>query len=200
MKLAVLISGRGSNMATLIEACESPDYPAEIVLVLSDRAGATGLAHAMDRGIATRVIDHEAFDERVDFEADVTKAIEAAGAELVCLAGFMRLVTDSFVERWHDRLINIHPSLLPAFKGLNTHQRALDAGARFAGCTVHFVDARLDAGPILAQATVPVLDEDSAESLAGRILKEEHRIYTEAIQLVLSGKFRIEGRRVIRRL
>ena len=193
MKLAVLISGRGSNMATLIEACESRDYPAEIVLVLSDRAGAAGLAHATARGIATRVIDHEAFDERADFEADVSAAIEASGAELVCLAGFMRLLTDGFVERWRDRLINIHPSLLPAFKGLNTHQRALDAGARFAGCTVHFVRAQMDEGPIIIQAAVPVRGDDTAESLAERVLVMEHRCYPLAVRWMAEGRVRVTG-------
>lgn len=196
MKLAVLISGRGSNMAALIEACETPDYPAEIVLVLSDRDGAAGLARAAARDIATRVIDHEAFDERVDFEAEVSAAIEAAGADLVCLAGFMRLVTDSFVERWRDRLINIHPSLLPAFKGLNTHQRALDAGARFAGCTVHFVRAQMDEGPIIIQAAVPVRGDDTAESLAERVLAMEHRCYPLAVRWMAEGRVRVTGETV----
>jgi phosphoribosylglycinamide formyltransferase-1 len=190
LKLAVLISGRGSNLQPLIDACARPDYPAEIVLVISNVPGAYGLERARKANIAALTIDHRQFPEREAFEAKVTEAIAASGAELVCLAGFMRLLTPSFAARWQGRMINIHPSLLPAYPGLHTHARAIADGAKTAGCTVHFVVAEVDAGPIIAQAEVPILPGDDADTLAARVLVEEHRIYPEAVRLIAEGKFR----------
>jgi len=195
--VAVMISGRGSNMAALIEACKDPGFPAEIVLVLSNRGEAKGLETAAAAGIATEIIDYRGKGSRAAFEDAASEAIERAGAELVCLAGFMRLLSSHFVDRWRDRLINIHPSLLPAFPGLNTHERALEAGVRITGCTVHFVRAEMDNGPIIVQAAVPVTHKDTAETLAARILTLEHQIYPLALCLVASGKARLVGERVI---
>ncbi|MCG8559185.1 MAG: phosphoribosylglycinamide formyltransferase, partial [Hyphomicrobiales bacterium] len=170
-RVGVLISGRGSNMQALIAACRAPDYPAEIVLVVSNRPGAPGLAHAEAAGIATQTVDHKAFATREAFETELDGALRAAQVEIVCNAGFMRLLTGWFVERWRDRQLNIHPSLLPAFKGLDTHQRAIAAGVRIAGCTVHFVRTEMDAGPIVAQAAVPVRADDTPDTLAARVLE-----------------------------
>ena len=196
LKTGVLISGRGSNMAALAEACADPAFPAEIDLVLSNRPGAAGLARAEEFGIPTAEVDHRAFPDRAAFDAAVTARLEAAGVEFICLAGFMRLFTAAFVERWRDRLLNIHPSLLPAFRGLDTHERALAAGVRLHGCTVHFVRPELDDGPIVMQAAVPVLPGDTADSLAARVLAQEHRIYPAALRLVADGAVRVEGARV----
>jgi phosphoribosylglycinamide formyltransferase-1 len=187
-RVAILISGRGSNMAALIEAARDPDYPAEIVLVVSSRPEAEGLAHAAAAGIATAVVDHTAFAGKAAFEAALDARLAEASAEIVCLAGFMRLLSPGFVERWRDRLINIHPSLLPAFPGLDTHARAISAGAKVHGCTVHFVRAAMDDGPIIAQTEVPVLPGDTPESLAARVLVAEHRLYPEALADVAAGK------------
>jgi phosphoribosylglycinamide formyltransferase 1 len=195
--VAVMISGRGSNMAALIEACADPGFPAEIVLVLSNREDAKGLETAAAAGIATKVIDYRGKGSREAFEDAAIEALEETGAEYVCLAGFMRLLSGHFVERWRDRLINIHPSLLPAFPGLNTHERALQSGVKITGCTVHFVRAEMDNGPIIAQAAVPVSDRDTADTLAARVLKLEHQIYPLALSLVASGKARVAGERVI---
>jgi len=189
-RVAVLISGRGSNMAALIEAAKAPDYPAEIALVLSNRPDAAGLAYASAAGIATTIIDHRKFGkDREAFERELQAALEAKGIELICLAGFMRLLTPWFVTSWSGRLLNIHPALLPAFKGLNTHERALEAGAKTHGATVHFVVPEMDSGPIIVQAEVPVLDGDTADSLATRVLAVEHRIYPEALRRVAEGEF-----------
>ena len=196
LKVGVLISGRGSNLQALIDACAAADFPAEIVLVLSNEADAYGLTRAGDAGIATAVIDHRGFGDRPAFEAAVTDRLEAAGVDLVCLAGFMRLLTAGFVDNWRDRLINIHPSLLPSFKGLDTHARALDAGVRITGCTVHFVREEMDAGPIIIQAAVPVRPDDDTDSLAARVLEAEHRIYPAALRLIGSGQVRVAGERV----
>ena len=196
LKLAVLISGRGSNLQALIEACASKDYPAEIALVISNETGAQGLVRAHDAGLPAKVIDHRDFADREAFEADLTSAIESSGADLVGLAGFMRLLTAGFVDRWHDRLINIHPSLLPAFRGLNTHARVLEAGARITGCTVHFVRAEMDDGPIIAQTAVPVLPDDTEETLAARVLEAEHRTYPLAVRLIAEGRVRVVNNRV----
>ncbi|MBM3538955.1 MAG: phosphoribosylglycinamide formyltransferase [Alphaproteobacteria bacterium] len=192
-RVAVLISGRGSNLQALIDAARAPDYPAEIVRVIANVPEAGGLARAADAGIAVETIDHRKFPNRPAFEAVLDAAIRASGAELVCLAGFMRLLTASFVEAWRDRLINIHPSLLPAFPGLDTHGRALAAGVRFAGCTVHFVRAEMDSGPIIVQAAVPVLPGDDEQRLAARVLAAEHRAYPLALALVASGRTRVSG-------
>ncbi|MBM3950104.1 MAG: phosphoribosylglycinamide formyltransferase [Rhodospirillales bacterium] len=197
LKLAVLISGRGSNLQALIDACRDPAYPAEIVLTLANEPDALGLERAKAAGVATHVIDHRNFPDRAAFENQLTRAIEASGAGLVCLAGFMRLLGAGFVRRWRDRMINIHPSLLPAFKGLHTHERVIEAGARFAGCTVHFVRENMDEGPIIAQAAVPVRPEDTAETLAARVLAQEHVIYPHAVRLIAEGRVRIEGERAV---
>lgn len=196
MKIGVLISGRGSNMISLAGACAAPDFPAEIALVLSNEPSAAGLDHAAGLGLATDAIDHRAFPDRTTFEAALTDRLEDAGVELVCLAGFMRLLTQGFVGHWHNRMINIHPSLLPSFKGLDTHARALAAGVQLAGCTVHFVRPEMDEGPIILQAAVPVLPDDTPDSLAARVLVQEHRIYPAALRLVASGAARVDGERV----
>lgn len=195
---AVLISGRGSNMAALLAAAADPSYPARIVLVLSNRPDAPGLAHAAAAGVPTAVVDHRAFrGDRAAFEAAMTERLQAAGVEIVALAGFLRVLTEGFVRRWQDRLVNIHPSLLPAFPGLDTHARALAAGVKIHGCTVHLVRPGVDEGPILAQAAVPVLPEDTAETLAARVLAEEHRIYPPALAALAAGRVRVEGGRAV---
>jgi phosphoribosylglycinamide formyltransferase-1 len=193
-RVAVLISGRGSNMAALIEAAKDPAYPAEIVLVASNRPDAAGLDFARQAGIATEVVDHRRFGkDREAFERALQQVLETHRVELICLAGFMRLLTPWFVSRWAGHLINIHPALLPAFKGLDTHTRALAAGARTHGATVHFVVPEMDSGPIIAQGEVEVRADDNAETLAARVLAVEHRIYPEALRLVAEGRVRIVG-------
>ncbi len=196
MKVGVLISGRGTNLQALIDACGAPDFAAEICLVVSNEAGAAGLGRAKRAGIATQFISDRDFPDPESFEAALDRALTAAGAELVCLAGFMRLLSAGFVERWRDRLINIHPSLLPAFRGLNTHARVLEAGTRFSGCTVHFVRPAVDNGPIIVQAVVPVLPGDDTDSLAARVLEQEHRCYPLALRLIAEGRVRVENERV----
>ena len=186
LKVGVLISGRGSNLAALIAACADPAFPAEIVLVLSNKADAQGLRRAAEAGLATALVDHRG-RSREAFEQAVDAALRQAGVELICLAGFMRLFTAGFVARWPDRILNIHPSLLPAFKGLHVQEQALAAGVRISGCTVHVVRAAMDAGPIVAQAAVPVLEGDSADSLAERILAADHRLYPLALRLCVVG-------------
>ena len=196
-RTAILISGRGSNMQALIEAAGASDYPAEIVLVTSNRPDAPGLAWAKERGLKTFAINHKEYATREAFEASLQEALEDAGTELVALAGFMRLMTPGFVERWRDRMINIHPSLLPSFKGLHTHERALAAGLRITGCTVHFVRTEMDAGPIIAQAAVAVLNGDTPDALAARVLEAEHGLYPLALSLVASGRVRCDGEKII---
>lgn len=191
---AVLISGRGSNMVKLVEAARDPAYPAEIALVLSNRALVPGLVYAEEQGIPTAVVESRAFKgDRAGFEAAMDAVLARHGIELVALAGFMRVLTEGFVERWRDRLINIHPSLLPSFRGLDTHARALAAGVRLHGCTVHLVRHGVDEGPILAQAAVPVLPDDDEAALAARVLAEEHRIYPAALAWLAGGRVRVEG-------
>ncbi|SON56324.1 Phosphoribosylglycinamide formyltransferase [Hartmannibacter diazotrophicus] len=197
LRIGILISGGGSNMAALVKAAGEADFPAEVAVVVSNRAGAGGLAKAEAAGIATAVIDHKAFPDREAFDAAIDETLAAHGVEFVCLAGFMRLLTEGFVTRWHNRMINIHPALLPLFKGLNTHQRALDAGVKFHGATVHFVRFGMDEGPIIAQGAVPVLASDDAATLAARVLGAEHRIYPLALRLVASGRARVEGEKVV---
>jgi phosphoribosylglycinamide formyltransferase-1 len=197
LKVGILISGRGSNMLALIEACRAPGFPAEIALVLSNEKDAAGLARAAAAGIATRVVDHRPFGkDRPRFERALTAALEEHGTELICLAGFMRMLTGGFVDRWQDRLINIHPSLLPAFRGLDTHRRALEAGVRLHGCTVHFVRAAMDEGPIIVQAAVPVLGGDDEARLAARVLAAEHRCYPLALKLFADRRLRVVNERV----
>lgn len=187
-RVGILISGRGSNMSALIEAARSPDYPAEIVGVLSNRAAAPGLATAAAEGIATASLAQSKFPTRDMFEDVMTQTLESWEVDIVCLAGFMRILGDDFVNHWSGRMINIHPSLLPLYKGLHTHERALADGARVHGCTVHFVTPGLDEGAAILQAEVPVLPGDTVDSLAARVLIEEHRIYPEALRLLASGK------------
>lgn len=191
-RVAVLISGRGSNMAALIEAASAPDYPAEIVLVLSNIADAGGLDTARHAGIETAVVDHKAFGkDRAAFDRAMQAVLLAHRIDLVCLAGFMRLLTPEFVGQWTERMLNIHPALLPAFKGLDTHQRALDAGATVHGATVHFVVPEMDAGPIIMQGAVVVRADDTEAALAARVLKVEHRIYPAALRLVAEDRVRV---------
>jgi phosphoribosylglycinamide formyltransferase-1 len=196
-KVAILISGRGSNMEALVRAAADPDYPAEIVLVLSNRADAAGLDFAREVGLPTAAISHRDYPDRASFDAAMDAEIRKAGAELICLAGFMRLLDPAFVDTWRDRMLNVHPALLPAFKGLDTHRRALDLGVKIAGCTVHFVRNAMDTGPIIAQAAVPVRPGDTADDLAARILEQEHVIYPMALRLVCEGKVTVEGDRAI---
>ena len=195
-RVGVLISGRGSNMSTLIDACNSSDYPADITTVISNNPTAPGLELAAQSGITTRAIDHTRYPSREAFEADLDAALKEADVDLICNAGFMRLLTKSFVEGWRDRQLNIHPSLLPSFKGLHTHERAIEAGVRISGCTVHFVRTEMDAGPIIAQAAVPVLPDDSADDLAARVLEAEHKLYPLALEMVASGNAQVVGEHV----
>jgi phosphoribosylglycinamide formyltransferase 1 len=187
VKIAIFISGRGSNMMSLLEACKSPDFPASPVLVISNRSDAPGLQAARQAGIATATLVRSEFPSPAAYDRALEDTLTKHKVELVCLAGFMQILSKQFVEKWHNRLINIHPSLLPSFKGLNVHERALEAGVKFTGCTVHFVRYEMDTGPIIAQAVVPVAEEDTADSLAARVLEQEHKIYPEALKLVASG-------------
>ena len=199
-RAAILISGRGSNMLSLLEAAgRDPGYPAEFALVLSNRADAAGLARAAERGVPTAVVESRAFrGDRAGFEAAMEAVLAAHRIDLIALAGFMRVLTEGFVRRWEGRLVNIHPSLLPAFPGLETHERALAAGVRLHGCTVHLVSPGVDEGPILAQAAVPVLPADDAAALAARVLAQEHRIYPAAFAWVAAGRVRVaEGRAIV---
>ena len=195
-RVGVLISGRGSNLASLIEAQRSPDYPAEVVFVLSNKADALGLVRAKEAGIATKVISHKSFANREDFDAVITGALRDARVDLVCNAGFMRLHSAAFVRQWYGRQLNIHPSLLPAFRGLRPQARALEEGVRVSGATVHFISEEMDAGPIIAQGAVPVLAGDDEEALSARILAMEHRLYPLALRLVASGAAWLENGRV----
>jgi phosphoribosylglycinamide formyltransferase 1 len=196
-RTAILISGRGSNMRSLIEAAADPAYPAEIVLVLSNRPEAPGLGLAKELGIATAAIDHKIHAGRENFEASLQVLLELHRVELICLAGFMRLFTPSFVRLWEGRMINIHPALLPAYRGLHTHERALADGAKIHGCTVHFVVPAMDEGPIIAQASVAVLDKDTPETLARRVLEQEHILYPQALAGVASGRIRLVNGNVV---
>ena len=195
-RVAVLISGRGSNMAALIEAAKAQDYPAEIALVVSNRPDAGGLATARANGIATEIVDHTTYGkDRAAFERALQGVLEKHRIALVCLAGFMRLLTPWFVTQWQERLINIHPALLPAFKGLDTHKRALETGVKIHGATVHFVVPEMDSGPIVAQGAVAVREDDTEASLAARVLAVEHRLYPLALKLLAEGRLRVEGSR-----
>lgn len=196
LRVGVLASGRGSNLAALIQAAANPAYPAEIVVVIGNVAGAQALARAEAASIQTRLIEHRAFAMRAAFDAAVDTALRKAGVEFVCLAGFMRLLTPRFVEAWRDRMINVHPSLLPAFPGLGTHARVLAAGVKITGCTVHFVRAETDTGPIIAQGAVPVLPGDTPDSLAARVLEAEHRVYPLALRLVAEDRVQVVEERV----
>ncbi len=190
-RLGVLISGSGSNLQALMDACAAPDYPAGIELVISNKADAFGLERASKAGIATAAISHKAFPDRESFERALTEKLEAAGIELVVLAGFMRILTPYFVERWRDRLVNIHPSLLPSFRGVDTHAQALNAGVKLHGCSVHYVRPGLDDGPIIGQAAVPVLAGDDPKSLAARVLIAEHKLYPACIRAICDGRVQL---------
>jgi len=191
LRIGVLISGRGSNLQTLIYACAGPDFPAEIALVISNKADAYGLERARAAGIQTTIINHKDFSNRETFDRAVTDELNKAGVQLVCLAGFMRLLSPWFAEEWRDRLINIHPSLLPKFKGLHTHEAAIAAGEKIHGATVHFVRPELDDGPIILQASVPILANDTPEILAARVLEAEHIIYPRAVRLYAEGRVNV---------
>ncbi|HTR83092.1 MAG TPA: phosphoribosylglycinamide formyltransferase [Reyranella sp.] len=196
LKVGVLISGRGSNMAALIRAAEAADYPAEIACVVSNQADAAGVQTAKIAGVATAVISHRGHPDRESFDRAVSTELEKHGVELIALAGFMRIFSPWFPQHWAGRIINIHPSLLPAFKGLHVQQQALDAGARISGCTVHFVTPELDAGPTIAQAAVPVLAGDTADTLAARILRQEHRLYPLVVRWFAEGRVALQDGRV----
>jgi phosphoribosylglycinamide formyltransferase-1 len=199
LKIAVLISGGGSNLQSLIDHF-GPGVaasPIEIVLVLSNRADAYGLQRARKAGLRAAVVAHRGFSERADFDAAIDREIRASGAELVVLAGFMRLLTPGFIEAWHDRLVNIHPALLPSFRGLDTHRRALKRGVKIHGCTVHFVRMEMDTGPIIAQAALPVQADDTPESLGARVLAAEHRLYPLALRLIAEGRVTVAGDRAV---
>jgi phosphoribosylglycinamide formyltransferase-1 len=196
-RTAILISGRGSNMQALIAAAKAPAYPAEIALVIANRPDAAGLEAAAAAGIETLLIDHRRFALRRDFDAELDRALGARGIEIVACAGFMRIMTAQLVDAWRDRMINIHPSLLPAYPGLDTHARAIADGVRVHGCTVHFVRHDVDAGPIIAQAAVPVLAGDSPDTLAARVLGVEHILYPRALAAVAAGQVRVEGEKAV---
>ncbi|HEU5360144.1 MAG TPA: phosphoribosylglycinamide formyltransferase [Candidatus Deferrimicrobiaceae bacterium] len=195
-KIAVLISGSGSNLQAIIDAAERGEIPCRVGIVISNKANAYGLVRAKKHGIPTEVVDHKAFPNRESFDAKLVEIIRESGAELVCLAGFMRVLTPVFVQAFPNRILNIHPALLPSFPGTHGPGQALAYGVRFSGCTVHFLDEGVDTGPIVVQAVVPVYDDDTEETLAARILVQEHRIYPMAIRLYFSGKLSIEGRKV----
>jgi phosphoribosylglycinamide formyltransferase 1 len=194
-RTAVLISGRGSNMTALIGAARAPDFPAEIALVLSNKSSAAGLAFARQAGIATAVVDHKIYAGRDEFEGSMQAMLDIHRIDLICLAGFMRILSAPFVARWQGRILNIHPSLLPSFRGLDTHARAIAAGVKLHGCTVHFVEPELDSGPIIAQAAIELRDDDTPETLGARVLSEEHRLYPAALALVAAGRVEIIGAR-----
>lgn len=196
-RVGILISGKGSNMQALVQAMRQHHFPAEPVLVVADRPSATGLAWAEAQGVPVQMIHHKEYANRMAFEARLHQALLGAGVELICNAGFMRMLTGGFVDRWKDRQINIHPSLLPSFPGLHTHQRVLDQGALITGCTVHFTRTEMDSGPIIAQAAVPVMPQDTADTLATRVLAAEHKLYPHALELVASGAITVEHERVL---
>lgn len=196
LKLAILISGRGSNFKSLIDACAAPDFPAEIVLVISNKPDAMGLKFAKEAKIPELILNHKNYSSREEFDQAMSAEIEKSGAGLVCLAGFMRLLSPWFVEKWRDRLINIHPSLLPSFKGIDVHKRVLESGVKITGCTVHYVRPEMDSGPIIVQAAVPVFSEDSEADIAARILAEEHKCYPLAVKLIAEGRAEIRDEKV----
>jgi len=192
LNVAILISGRGSNMEALVRATQKPGFPARIACVISNNPDAAGLAWAKENSIETAVLDHRPYgQDRQKYEQALDALLKNHGVQLVCLAGFMRLLTSWFTEEWRDRLVNIHPSLLPAFPGLHIHEKVIDYGARFSGCTVHFVRAEMDHGPIIAQAAVPVLGDDDAETLAARVLENEHKLYPQVLAWIAEGRVNV---------
>ena len=196
LKVAVLISGRGSNLKALIEQCANPDFPAEIALVISNKKDAFGLTYADAAKIPYKFIDHKAFPNREAFDLAIHADLIEAGVQFVCLAGFMRVLTNALVDKWHDKMINIHPSILPSFKGLDTHERAIESGTKYHGCTVHFVRSDVDTGPIITQEIVKVEDNDTPETLAKKVLDREHIAYTHALKVIAEKKYLIKGNRV----
>lgn len=196
-RVGVLISGSGSNLQALIDACAAPDYPAEIVVVISNKADAFGLERARKVGIPALVLEHEGFASREQFDDEMLRLLNRHLVDVVCLAGFMRLLSPGFVQAWHNKLLNIHPSLLPAFKGAHAHVDAIAAGVRISGCTVHFVRAAMDVGPIIIQAAVPVLQQDTPETLGARVLEQEHHIYPQALRLLAEGKLSVVDEKVV---
>ena len=192
-RIVILISGRGSNMEAIVQRCEEQGWPAQVVAVIANGASAGGLAFAAARGIATAVVDHKAYDERAAFDAELAQTIEGFAPDLLLLAGFMRILGSAFVQHYEGRMLNIHPSLLPAFPGLHTHQRALDVGCKAVGATVHFVTPELDHGPIVMQSVVPVRPGDDAHAVAARVLATEHVIYPQAVRWFVEGKLRVDG-------
>lgn len=196
-RTAILISGRGSNMQSLIDAAAAPDFPAQIALVFANKPEAAGLTFAAEHGIATKAVSHKDYASREAFDAEIDKALEDAGIEIVCLAGFMRILSEGFTRKWQGRMLNIHPSLLPSFKGAHAHELAIEAGVRISGCTVHFAVAELDSGPIILQAAVPVDLQDTPDTLAARILTAEHRIYPQALSLLAAGKVHLDGNKAV---
>ena len=197
LRLGVMISGGGTNLQCLIDACANPDYPAEITVVISNRPLVKGLERASKAGIDAITIDHKDFDDRDAFEESINACLKEHKVQLICLAGFMRILNTSFVNRWKDRMVNVHPSLLPSYKGLHTHARAIEDGVRFAGCTLHYVRPDLDNGPIIMQSVVPVDIDETEESLAAKILPYEHKMYPQAVRLIAERKARVSGNRVI---
>jgi len=196
LKAAVLISGRGSNMKALAAACNEPGFPAEVVLVISNNSDTPGLKYAKEAGLATHVIDQKGFPKRAEFDAALDSVLCDHKVELICLAGFMRILSEELVNKWRGRIINIHPSLLPSFKGLNTHARVLQSGVSFSGCTVHFVRPEMDDGPVIVQAAVPIHGGDTVDDLAARVLAAEHRSYPLALRLIAEGRVRVVGEKV----
>lgn len=196
LRIGVLASGGGTNLQSIIDRCGDGSLDAEIAIVICNNPGAGALERAARAGIQTRCINHREYESREGFDKAVVKALQEAGVELVVLAGFMRIITQTFIDAFPDRVINIHPALLPSFPGMHVQQQAIDYGARFSGCTVHFVDGGVDTGPILIQAVVPVMQDDTAETLAARILEQEHSIYPRAIQLIAEGRVQVNGRQV----
>jgi phosphoribosylglycinamide formyltransferase-1 len=196
LRIGAIASGGGTNLQAIIDRCQDGSIDAEIVLVISNNPDAGALVRASEAGIPTLCINHRLFNDREDFDREIVKALQEAGADTIVLAGFMRIVTDTILDAFPHRVLNIHPALLPAFPGLHVQRKAIDYGARFAGCTVHFVDSGVDTGPIIAQAVVPILDDDTEQTLSARILIEEHRIYPHAIQMLAEGRLKIVGRRV----
>lgn len=197
LRLGILISGRGSNLQALIDACAAPGFPAQIATVIASRPDAAGLARAQQAGIPAVMLNHKDYQGREAFEAAMDAALRAAKVDLVCLAGFMRILTPWFVQQWHDRIINIHPSLLPAFPGTNMHERVIEAGVRFTGCTVHYVRPDVDTGPIIIQSVVPVLPHDTTDTLAGRVLQAEHKAYPCAVRLIAENRVKLDGPRAL---
>lgn len=196
-KVGVLISGSGTNLQALMDACAQPGFPAEIVTVISNKENAYGLNRARNAGITAHVLDHKAYPSRQHFDMAMNDLLAHHLAEVVCLAGFMRLLSPEFVRHWHNRLLNIHPSLLPAFKGVHVHEQVLAAGVRFSGCTVHFVRPDMDAGPIIIQAAVPVFPQDAPQELAARVLEQEHRCYPQALRWLAEGRLEVRDEKVL---